>query len=66
MHYKPTVIKTVQQHYTSIESVIQIHGTDLRNQKPKINPHVYGQLILDKRAKTFNWEIMVSSGKMDN
>ena len=41
-----------------------------RRESPKINPHNYGQLILDKGARIYNGEKTVSPavvlGKLDN
>ena len=58
-YYKATVIKTVWCWY-------QNRHTDQRNriENPGINPHTYGQLIFEKRARTKNGKKTVFSASI--
>ena len=50
-NYKVTVIKTVRDWHKDRNI-----GQWNRTENPEINPHVYGQLIFNKNAKTIQWE----------
>ena len=50
-YYKAIVNKTVWYWYKKIDS--KTSGTEFR---AEINPHVSGQIILDKVAKNIQWE----------
>ena len=51
-YYKATVIKTVQ--YGHKNRYIYISRLEWR--APKINHHIYSQLVFDKRGKNIQWK----------
>ena len=54
LYYKATVIKTIWYWQTNKQTK-KTHSSMEQNREPEINPHLYGQLIYDKRAKNIEW-----------
>jgi hypothetical protein len=51
LYYKAIVIKTTQYWYNN-RQVDQWN----RIKDPEVNPHTYGHMTFDKRAKTIQWK----------